>query len=440
MGSLRPPSIAGNDKALDRLIGDIRSGNCVAFVGAGFVAPAVPQWRELLGKLNKAAPKTARDMVSGLIATGSSAQDLETAAQLLRDAMPERRFQALLQKSVSTKKQSKVADRLTWLRGIPFRSILTTNFDPLIAGDVPGRDAYLKVLRSESSQWTDDRFWRGVPKGADVVKLHGDVARKADAQIVFSRQDYRKLLHGNPAYLTFLRSVFATRTVFYFGFSFTDAYLDELRSEILALLEHRDGVPIAYTIGSNVSVERQRYYRKHEGLEILSYKSEGGDFAGFDDYLRTIHDETNPLARLGLILEGKRILWLDKNKENNDDGMRLLRKAAKKRCKFAPHANWESAVKEVRRAQSAGEPYDLLITHWGHAQETLDGSVCAVAERVLTEIRKGAAGLPAIVFASRDHANENKRRALRLGAAAFTFEWPHLFREIERVFAPATAE
>ena len=31
-----------------RLIDEITAGNCVAFVGAGFSAPVVPQWKQLI--------------------------------------------------------------------------------------------------------------------------------------------------------------------------------------------------------------------------------------------------------------------------------------------------------------------------------------------------------------------------------------------------------
>lgn len=50
---------------------------------------------------------------------------------------------------------------------------------------------------------------------------------------MFTTQSYRRLLHATPAYRAFLRTLFATRNVLFLGFSFTDAYINELRSEIL---------------------------------------------------------------------------------------------------------------------------------------------------------------------------------------------------------------
>ena len=39
----------------DRLVDDIVAGDCVAFVGAGFTAPVLPEWRLLLVELAEEA-------------------------------------------------------------------------------------------------------------------------------------------------------------------------------------------------------------------------------------------------------------------------------------------------------------------------------------------------------------------------------------------------
>ena len=67
-----------------------------------------------------------------------------------------------------------------------------------------------------------------------MVHLHGEIEPSDSA--VITRQDYRRRLHESPGYLTFLRSVMASYTILYLGFSFTDAYLNELRSEVRSML------------------------------------------------------------------------------------------------------------------------------------------------------------------------------------------------------------
>ena len=63
--------------------------------------------------------------------------------------------------------------------------------------------------------------------------------------IVLTREGYRSLLHLNPAYSNFLKTVMAGSTLLYMGFSFTDGYFNEIRSELMTLqvvargLEHQ---------------------------------------------------------------------------------------------------------------------------------------------------------------------------------------------------------
>ena len=78
-----------------------------------------------------------------------------------------------------------------------------------------------------------------------------------------------------------------------------------MRSEILALLDQGDdSTPVAYAIVNDVPLDTQKHFRKHEGIEILSYDTQGGkDFSGFDDYLGAIYEATNPLVRFGRLLE-----------------------------------------------------------------------------------------------------------------------------------------
>ena len=91
-----------------------------------------------------------------------------------------------------------------------------------------------------------------------------------------------------------------------------------MRSEILALLDQGDdSTPVAYAIVNDVPLDTQKHSRKHEGIEILSYDTQGGkDFSGFDDYLGATYEATNPPVRFGRLLEKRRILWVDPHPEN----------------------------------------------------------------------------------------------------------------------------
>ena len=263
------------------LVDEIRAGNCIAFVGAGFSADGIPTWRDLLLQIANGGDVDGDTRAHvGTLLENPKDLDYEAAAQALRDATPPGWIDLQISSIVAHPTMSPVMERrLRFLRGIPFRAILTTNFDGYLNGDVPSRDAYLDVLRAPAQRWWDSRYWdegQGGAAGAHVVKLHGDATSKPPRDVAITRRDYRHRLHGDPGYATFLRSVLATTTVLYLGFSFGDAYFNEMRSEILALLDYSGDEtehPVAYAVVNDVDQGKQEFFRAHEGIEILTFDS-----------------------------------------------------------------------------------------------------------------------------------------------------------------------
>ncbi|MBW1684828.1 MAG: SIR2 family protein [Deltaproteobacteria bacterium] len=297
-------------------------------------------------------------------------------------------------------------------------------------------------MRPGSYRWWEPRYW-GEAQGAFTLKLHGDLAQRAHEEdtIVLTRRDYRRRLYEDPAYETFLRAVMATTTVLYMGFSFEDAYLNELRSEILALLgQRRESTPVAYAIVNDIPTGTRRHFRQHEGIEILSYDTQGGrDFSGFDAYLQTIHDATNPLLRFARYLEHKRILWVDPHPENNALAFERLAEAARvsgrEGTALVTVATADKGLAELE-APRGGAPFDLVITHWGEGAARDDaGRLTPAAVRLLSGIRTRDLRCPVVIFAAAEGAEQRKPTALGLGAQAYCFSFEGLYRTLERVLA-----
>ena len=88
------------------MISDIKDGNCVAFIGAGFTAPAIHTWSEVLEKL-KGAPglKTVNEQLSSLLklTNGEAASlfDREAAAEIIKHKLGDD-FIAEIKKSFTT--------------------------------------------------------------------------------------------------------------------------------------------------------------------------------------------------------------------------------------------------------------------------------------------------------------------------------------------------
>lgn len=430
----------------DGLVQEINRGNCVAFVGAGFSAAAeLPGWIRLLQRMAEAADVDPEHRTAVFELTAStehrrpSAHALDQAAQMLADHLGPERFISLLREFLATTGAlpSRMERRLQRLHAVPFRAILTTNFDGLLRGDTPGGAAYRRILRNERSHWWQSAFWAASPTGARTLTLHGSLREAPGSErIVFTREDYRRRLYGDPAYATFLRSIFSTSTVLYLGFSFEDAYLNELRSEVLSLFGHaEDDSPIAYAVLNDVNRATEAHFRRHEGIHVLPFSSTSPpDFGGFDGVLDAIHERTSPLSRFGALLAGKRLLWLDAHAENNDYGVEFLKRAAETGS-GAQHpivmiAKASEALARIEEAQSRHHPFDLVISHWG----TRSGREPAGVE-LLTGMRARDLRSPVIIFSNQTTADERKRKVLALGALAYCFKFDTLFRRIEETFA-----
>ena len=422
------------------LISEIEAGNCVAFVGAGFSATVIPPWGELLSELavRSEVATNINNHVASLVEKGS-AHAFDEAAQVLEDHLGRAAFLDHLASLLTQRDERPMSQRRAWLRGIPFRSILTTNFDTLLPGNTPGPDAYRCVLRPDAFRWWETRYW-GDAKGAVTLKLHGDVAKR---EIVLTRRDYRRQLYSDPAYITFLRTMIATTTVLYMGFSFEDAYLNELRSEILAHLDQgATSRPVAYAIVNDVPPDTRKHFRKHEGIEILSYDTqEGNNFSGFDDYLEAIYQSTNPLVRFGRLLARRRILWIDPHPSNNGEAFNYLQAAAlaaaQEQHPLVTASTAEDGVVALVSAQSDGQPFDLVITHWGDGAAQMPGaSPCSTAVGLLMTMRSRDLRCPVIVFAASVEADARKRTSLGLGALAYCFTFADLYRRIEEALSP----
>ncbi len=138
-----PPSAASfraaNDLALRSLEGDLRAGNVVLFLGAGFFGPtkrlpaplALPDWRTLMEELVDGCA-VSKDVKRGLresLAKGGASR-YEMVAQQLEDAMGRDSYEGVLRRRLNydPNTHGRVMKRtFALLALLPFRTMLTTN-------------------------------------------------------------------------------------------------------------------------------------------------------------------------------------------------------------------------------------------------------------------------------------------------------------------------
>jgi hypothetical protein len=441
--------MTGNLRCPEHLAAEIAAGNCVAFVGAGFSAAAkLPDWTTLLRRLAERASLVGE--VERALTEQEGSEGRYLAAQLLEDKLERRGLIAGLRLALVGERGATMDRRLALLQRIPFRAILTTNFDSMLTGKVAGEDSYVDALRPEGHRWWEEQFWtdpaelaaRGHASqaGPMVLKLHGNLADERD-NVVLTRRDYRRRLYQDAGYQAFLRSILATRTVLYLGFSFTDAYLSELRSEVLSLLDFRDGsAPVAYAVVADAPNELREFYGRHEGIAVLGYGSEGKrDFSGFDRWLEAIVEATSPRRRFARLFAGQRVLWLDPHPANNAIVHRFFAAIASEQQGSAPIEvvevdRAEQARDLLRTARDRGTPFDLVISHWGELERAIcDGEDLANGPRLLKLMRREDLRAPVVLFSTTTELRARRKLALGLGARAYCHTYPALFRELEAI-------
>ena len=309
----------------DSLLSEFAAGNVLIFVGAGFSIPAgFPGWKSLLlavaelGHEEGAISTELKGIVERFLqANAPAAHELDAAAQLLDDAVDDETTPIQFELVEMLKRclvprvfplPVVMERRLEILRELPCKAILSTNYNPLLRGVTPfderALSVYRSVLRSDVEVIAGDHphavaasdehglHYVSIPR--PVVQIHGNLNNSQS--VVLSREGYRRLLFACPNYMTFIRSCFATRTILFVGFSFSDAYINELRSEVASLCG-TDGPPLAYAIMNDVSQIECKFRLEHEGTRVITWDTKAPEgWGGFERIWAELRDKLRAAA------------------------------------------------------------------------------------------------------------------------------------------------
>lgn len=263
------------------LVESIRARRCVLFVGAGLSAQVrrsdgspLPNWSQLLLEFLDWAifrqvrfwgdPEDIREMIKkgNLLMAAQELQDRAGAAALgefldrvFRDGavLPSAAHRALIR--------------------IPFRAVLTTNYDSLIEGTYS-----IERGGSLPPVWTQEELLsRPSPlRGSQffVFKIHGHLDRPDS--IVLGSRDYQDLLFRTPGYRQFLETLFATHAVLFVGAGGSDPNLDGVLDRLASIYSRTlDRHFILLPLHRFNATEKRRLALDRR-LEVIEYEEDPG--------------------------------------------------------------------------------------------------------------------------------------------------------------------
>ncbi|HEY3353392.1 MAG TPA: SIR2 family protein [Polyangia bacterium] len=219
----------------------IRDRRAVVFVGSG-LSRSLPSWEELtatlLGRLKTPhAEELAR-----------STEDYLVAADWY-DWVATRVAQPALKEIVrDTYGRARTAGSLPTLAhyqllSLPFRYIVTTNFDPLLERALEAQKRRPQIVVRDG----------GVPHTAGVddaciVKLHGDA--DDEGPIVLTKSQYDQFFEDHPAKALLLEGLLLNHVFLFVGYSLSDPHLRQIHGRIAAMLQAQK-LPAYMTAFSN---------------------------------------------------------------------------------------------------------------------------------------------------------------------------------------------
>lgn len=263
------------------LVDALRSKRCILLAGAGLSAQvtrsngdALPTWPQFLLELLEWAkarrisfwgnPDDIRDMITK--------GDLLAAAQELQERVEKAALGDFLHHVFRDPLVVPSAvHRL--LPRIPFRAILTTNYDSLIEGaySIERGGRIPPVFTQEDLEFRPSPLRRS---DFFIFKIHGDQDRPNT--VVLGSHDYQNLLFRTPGYRQFLETLFSTHTVLFVGFGGTDSDLDNVLDRLASIYSRTLDNHFILLPADRLNTTEKRRFRLDRRLEVIEYLADKG--------------------------------------------------------------------------------------------------------------------------------------------------------------------
>jgi len=249
------------------LLASIQKKECVLFAGAGASMDAkLPSWHELVVTLvqhviedHPDLPDYEKEEINKLFC---EKKYLILAEYCLKKMGPYEFSEIIGQKLSCNGKKSLTHDILAQ---IPFKAILTTNFDNFIEQANAQNNHFYRSLLPNDMNISEEKFSGILP----ILKIHGSYEKPES--IVLTKAGLRDLLFNNPEYSETLKRYFTKNTVLFYGYGFNDPDIDFILQEIMA--SKRGWTKKHYAILPDVGEIEAEYYLREYNVPVITYRT-----------------------------------------------------------------------------------------------------------------------------------------------------------------------
>lgn len=270
------------------LLSYVRQRRCALFVGAGLSRPAgYPGWRGLMEStleeaVQNAGPDAdeARRELGRLLEAGRYAEVADQCRQILG----RQRFWNLLRTQLDRPAEPPPSTHGPIVR-TPYACIVTTNFDTLLE-DAFGRWADNGTPKAPTGIQLGDHGTLLVDGAFFILKAHGTI--HDEASLVFTSEDYRRIIHANPAFQSMMAAILLSHALLFVGYSLNDPNFRLLIESQLSIFG--TDAPPRYALMEGVGRMEAQILRRTAGIEVIPYPHGRHDEVA--TFLQTIADAT----------------------------------------------------------------------------------------------------------------------------------------------------
>ncbi|WP_421535929.1 SIR2 family protein [Priestia sp. D3YE.R1] len=247
------------DKKIYQYIQDItkaaKNENLVFFIGAGISRLSnYPQWSELVNKYYV-------NLYGQQKKNAYSSDEYLRIPQIFYDVEGEEAYDSILKEVFSVKRDTNsIHEKILAMNPI---HIITTNYDDLIEKACWQRGQYLNVISSDEdvAKATSSRY---------LLKVHGDFSKGYKGKhVVLKESDYMNYEQNFPLISNLMKTLMATHTIVFIGYSLGDYNINSLLNWVKQL--QKDGYNKPFFIrGDHKPIEEKTaVYYENRGLRII---------------------------------------------------------------------------------------------------------------------------------------------------------------------------